>query len=318
MAHELKVATPPVAASGLPVHVSAAPDVPVPPVMASVTFEVFEVTTSPDESSIVTWGWVGKARPPVELLGSCVKTSFEAVPATVNDPLVALVRFVAEAVREKEPCVPSVILHPAKVATPPVAVSGFELQASVPDPELTARLMELVAPVTTSPEESSTQTTGWVGKAEPLLDAVGETPKTSCVAPPATVNDVLVPGVSACEVSVAVRLKTPCVPSVMVQPVNVATPLRVVAERVVPPRRPPLQLRVPFPELMASVMVSLWLLVTTLPPASSTATTGCVPNAMPPVDAPGDVVKATCAAGPTLMLKAALVALNAPSVAVSV
>ena len=46
-------------------HDSAAPLVPVPEVMASVIAEVFEVTTSPDASSTVTTGCVGKATPPV-------------------------------------------------------------------------------------------------------------------------------------------------------------------------------------------------------------------------------------------------------------
>ena len=58
--------------------------------MVRVTAVVLEVTTSPEASSIVTCGWVGKATPPVELVGCCVKTSLVAGPATVNEVLVAV------------------------------------------------------------------------------------------------------------------------------------------------------------------------------------------------------------------------------------
>ena len=40
------------------------------------------------------------------------------------------------------------------------------------------------------------------------------------------------------------------------------------------------------------------------------ATFGCVVNATPPVEAPGVCVNATCAAGPTVTLKVALVAVS--------
>ena len=61
------------------------------------------------------------------------------------------------------------------------------------------------------------------------------------------------------------------------------------------------------------------LVVTVLPPASWTATTGWVANAMPPVEPEGLVVKASLVAGPTVMVKLALTALVSPlEVAVSV
>ncbi len=63
--------------------------------------------------------------------------------------------------------------------------------------------------------------------------------------------------------------------------------------------------------------------VTVLPPASWTATTGCVPKGSPATVVPGDVVKPSWKAGPTAMLNGALgtegtVRLSAASVAVSV
>ena len=45
--------------------------------------------------------------------------------------------------------------------------------------------------------------------------------------------------------------------------------------------------------------------VTTLPLASSTLTTGCAPKATPLVEAPGDVVNASWVAVPALMAKLA-------------
>ena len=61
------------------------------------------------------------------------------------------------------------------------------------------------------------------------------------------------------------------------------------------------------------------LLVTVLPPASVTLTTGCVPKEIPPVDPAGFVVKASLVAGPVLMVKLVLTALASPvAAAVSV
>ncbi len=100
----------------------------------------------------------------------------------------------------------------------------------------------------------------------------------------------------------------------MVQPVKV----------VMPELRAPVQPD-SVPELglvpMARVTV-LVAVVTTLPPASSTATAGGVANLSPATALPGCVVKATWLGGPTAMVKMLLdtgtLRLSAASVAVSV
>ena len=74
------------------------------------------------------------AVPPVELDGCVVNTSWDAVPATVKLEVVAVVSPVDAAESVKEPCVPSVTLHPANVATPETAVTGLVVHASVPVP----------------------------------------------------------------------------------------------------------------------------------------------------------------------------------------
>jgi hypothetical protein len=71
-------------------------------------------------------------------------------------------------------------------------------------------------------------------------------------------------------------------------------------------------------ELMAKV-TALVFPVTTLPPESSTETLGWVAKVAPLVAPPGWVVKASCAAGPTVSEKVLLVAdVRLPSVAFSV
>jgi hypothetical protein len=61
------------------------------------------------------------------------------------------------------------------------------------------------------------------------------------------------------------------------------------------------------------------LLVTVLPPVSSTATTGCVASGVPPVEPDGLVVNASFLAAPTVMVKLVLTAFVSPlAVAVSV
>ena len=63
-------ATPAVALSGLVVQESVPGPLPV--VTARLTLDVSVVTMFPPASSTVTWGWVVKAAPPVELLGCWV------------------------------------------------------------------------------------------------------------------------------------------------------------------------------------------------------------------------------------------------------
>ena len=72
--------------------------------------------------------------------------------------------------------------------------------------------------------------------------------------------------------------------------------------------------------LMAIVILSVAPVpvVMTFPPASSTATLGWVPKAVPPVDAVGFCVKASWAGAPRLTLKVALVAVSVPVVSTSV
>jgi hypothetical protein len=89
-----------------------------------------------------------------------VKTNLVAGPETLNEPLFPGLKAPEVAVRVKRPGVAVVILQPAKLTMPLVAASGLVVQASVPDPVLTARETELVAFVTTLPAASSTQTTG--------------------------------------------------------------------------------------------------------------------------------------------------------------
>ena len=84
-------------------------------------------------------------------------------------------------------------------------------------------------------------------------------------------------------------------------PVNVFTPFTALPVAV--PLNVPLLGFVPIATVIDAV-----LLATVLPPASCTVTTGCVPNAVPPVVLLGLVVKASFAAAPTVMLNVALVA----------
>ena len=73
--------------------------------------------------------------------------------------------------------------HPAKVATPAVALRGLVVQASVPDEGV--RIIEADEEVTTLPLASSTLTTGWAVKATPLVELPGDVVNTSWVAEPA-------------------------------------------------------------------------------------------------------------------------------------
>ena len=99
----------------------------------------------------------------------------------------------------------------------------------------------------------------------------------------------------------------------ILQPAKVATPATAALGLVV-------QVRVPVPGLvpMARVIDEV-LVVTVLPPASSTATRGWVGKAVPPRPPVGSVVKPTWVAGPVVMLKGLVVAVaRVPSVAVRV
>jgi len=86
-------------------------------------------------------------------------------------------------------------------------------------------------------------------------------------------------------------------------PKNVATPAVAFTGLAV-------QVKTPLPGglvLIAKVTADVSV-VTVLPLASSTVTTGCVVQAVPPVHPAGAVVKANCVADPGVMLKPLLVA----------
>jgi hypothetical protein len=99
----------------------------------------------------------------------------------------------------------------------------------------------------------------------------------------------------------------------MLTPLKVATPFEAVSGFLVTDSVPPDGL-VPIARVIEALEV-----VTVLPPASSTVTTGCVVKALDCLPPEGCVVKTSLAAGPTVILKELLVAeLRLPLVAVSV
>ena len=84
------------------------------------------------------------------------------------------------------------------------------------------------------------------------------------------------------------------------QPAKVATPAVTVIGLVVQPERVP-------PAGLVPIVSVIWVVlsvVTMLPPASSTLTTGWAAKALPPAVLAGVVVKIVWVAGPTVMLKA--------------
>jgi hypothetical protein len=219
------------------------------------------------------------------------------VPATVKDELVAVVNPDDVADKVNDPCVPSVIEHPAKVATPDAAETGSVVHARVPEPDAIASVTDAVLVVSTSPDESSILATGWVVSAEPPVEFDGCVVRTILVAVPATAKLELVAVVNPDDV--ADKVNDPCVPRVMLHPVNVATPEMGRTGFVV-------QASVPVPDAIASVTDAL-LAVTTSPEESSMVPTGWVVSAEPPVDAVGCVVKMILVAVPATV-KAELVA----------
>ena len=97
----------------------------------------------------------------------------------------------------------------------------------------------------------------------------------------------------------------------MLQPAKLATPLVGVSGFAL------VQVSAAAVGFEGRVMLSVIGLVsptTVLPPASCTATDGCVPRAVPPVDVPGSTVKPSFIAGPTAMVNAALVPVSPASV----
>ncbi len=99
----------------------------------------------------------------------------------------------------------------------------------------------------------------------------------------------------------------------ILQRVNDATPLLAATGLVHPENTAP---PVPVAGLIPKVTL-LPSVVTVLPPASSTATTGWVVNAVPPAAPDGGVVNPSFAAEPTLMVKVVLSTVSVPSLACS-
>jgi hypothetical protein len=129
----------------------------------------------------------------------------------------------------------------------------------------------------------------------------------------ATVKVALGATGSVRELSVAVNWKVPGVVAVILQLLKVAEPP--VAPLGLALQLPIVPTPVPAPVLTAIVMLSVapvFPFGMMFPPASSTATTGWVGNAVPLVDAPGDVVKTNWAGGPTEIVKDALVVVSVP------
>ncbi len=179
----MKLATPAVTFRASGVQLRAAPAVPVPDVMLSVTVLLESlVTISPAESSTATTGWVVKAVAAAAPRGEVVKTIWLAAK-TLKRKLVADVSVPSVAVRVYR--VPAVLMaQPAKFATPAVAGSvrppvQESVAPAVPVPAVMASVTLLVSVVTTLPLVSSTETTGWMVKAEPIAPSLGEVLKTS-------------------------------------------------------------------------------------------------------------------------------------------
>src|ERR1700759_1495408 len=97
----------------------------------------------------------------------------------------------------------------------------------------------------------------------------------------------------------------------MAQPANVATPAVTVNGFVVHDNVAP-------PAVVRFNVTALLSDVTTLPPASSTVTAGCVVNAVPPVESDGWVLNTSCAGSPTETTMSVLSVVSAPSDAVTV
>ena len=124
--------------------------------------------------------------------GCAEKTTWVLVPATEKRFDVTVVNAIFAAVNVKTPWVPSVILHPAKVATPATAVTGLVVHVSVPVPLPIARVIAETLLVTTSPLESSILMTGCTVRFDPPVEFVGCDVMISCVAVPATAKEAVV------------------------------------------------------------------------------------------------------------------------------
>jgi hypothetical protein len=191
--------------------------------------------------------------------------------------------------------------NPLNVATPfTVLTVAIPLNVPLPGFVPIATVTEAAPLVTVFPPASCTVTTGCG-----LNSALTTTPTGFVVnasfeaAPTEMLKVLLVASVKPLLDAVSVYP----VPLLSIDsPLNVATPLTALAVAV--PLNVPLLGFVPIATVIEAV-----LLVTVLPPASCTVTTGCVPKSVPPVVSLGLVVNASFVAAPTVMLN---VALDAP------
>jgi hypothetical protein len=175
--------------------------------------------------------------------------------------------------------------QPAKVATPAMAFVGFAVQARVaPAGVVMVKVIDAVLVFTVLAPASWTVTTGWAAKATPPVELDGPVVKANVLAAPAVmVTLLLVAEVSS--PSVAVSVYTPTLS--IWHPVKVMTPATAALGFGV-------QTSVAPAGVVNAKVTKLVSVMTVLPPASWTATTGCVDRAVPliPVEL-GEVVKAS-------------------------
>ena len=165
----------------------------------------------------------------------------------------------------------------------------------MPEPVATDKVIGAEAVVTTALPEFSILTTGCALNTTPLLVVPGDVVNTRCRVP---VMEKVPEVAVVSPVLVALRLKPePAVP-VISHPAKVAMPLEAVTGLVV-------QASVPVPEARDRETEADEE-VTTLPPESSTSTTGWALNATPLVELPGEVVNTSWVAAPMASEKVGL------------
>jgi hypothetical protein len=264
--HPANVATPATAGFGFVVHDNVAPPG---VVIAIVTELVSLVTVLPPASCTATTGCVANGRPPVAELGWVVKATLAALPTeTVSDELCADVNAPSAAVSVYVPA--RSMEQFANVATPATAAFGFVVHDKfAPAGVVIVKVTELVSLVTVLPPASCTATTGCVPNAVPPVELDGCVVNATFAAlPTEIVSELLTSAVN--EASVAVSVYVPA--TSIEQPANVATPATAAFGFVV-------QVKVAPPGVVIPMVTELVSLVTLLPPASCTVTTGCVANA---------------------------------------
>ena len=168
-------------------------------VIVNVTLPVLVVATVlPPRSCTATTGWVPKATLLLAPLGDVVKLNCAAPPTeTVRLALFAGVNALSAACNRYTPA--RSILHPAKVATPPVTNKVvFAHVRSAPAGVVIVIVTALVSLATVIPDPSCTVTVGWVAKATPPVELLGCVVNTNFAAVPnVTVKRELIARVNA-------------------------------------------------------------------------------------------------------------------------